>query len=301
MPVVADPPLMDPRPALTPAITGFDALLPGDMAARAELLGVKKANLDAFTMFALSVLAGGFIALGALFATTVAAGAAGVIPYGLTRLLAGLAFTLGLILVVVGGAELFTGNNLMVMAWANRKISSSRLMRNWTIVFLGNFAGAVATAAMLFLSGQYTFGGGVVGVAALVTASAKVGLGFVQAIMLGILCNILVCLAVWLTYSARSTTDKILAIIPPITAFVAAGFEHSIANMYFIPVALFIKAGAPVTFWAAAGVTPADYGSLTWGSFLLNNLLPVTIGNIIGGTVFVGAVYWFTYLRARAA
>ncbi len=275
----------------------FDALLPADMAAKAEQTGVKKAHLNPVSMFVLAVLAGAFIALGAIFSTTVVAGAGGALPYGVARLLAGLVFSLGLILVVVGGAELFTGNNLFVMAWASRKVSTRLLIQNWIVVYLGNFVGAVGTAVLVYLSGQFTFGKGAIGAAALATASAKVGLDFVPAVALGVLCNALVCLAVWLTFSARTTTDRILAIVPPITAFVAAGFEHSIANMYFIPIALFVKAGAPESFWANIGQTAADYPQLTWERFLFNNLLPVTLGNIVGGAVLVGAVYWFVYLR----
>jgi formate transporter len=183
------------------------------------------------------------------------------------------------------------------MAWASRKVSTRRLLKNWASVYLGNFVGALATAGLMYLSGQFAFGKGAVGAAALATAEAKVNLGFGQAIVLGILCNALVCLAVWLTFSARTTTDRILAIVPPIAAFVAAGFEHSIANMYFIPLALFIKAGAPASFWTNIGQTAANYPGLTWSRFLINNLLPVTLGNIIGGAVMVGAVYWFVYLR----
>jgi formate transporter FocA len=275
----------------------FDALLPPEMADRAEQLGVKKATMDRSCVFALAVLAGAFIALGAMFATTVVAGAADVLPYGVTRLLAGLVFSLGLILVVVGGAELFTGNNLIVMAWADGKIPTAALVENWIIVYLGNFVGALATAGLVYLSGQYTFGSGAIGAAALATASAKTGLSLGQAIALGVLCNALVCLAVWLTYSARSTTDRILAIVPPISAFVAAGFEHSVANMYFIPLGLLIQADAPESFWTAIGRTPASYPLLTWERFFLGNLLPVTIGNVIGGALMVGAVYWFVYLR----
>src|SRR3954447_7820687 len=166
-------------------------------------------------------------------------------PYGAARLLAGLAFSLGLVLVVVGGAELFTGNNLLVMAWASGKVTTGRLLRNWSGVYLGNFAGAAATAALVYLGGQYTFGGGAVGRAVLATAQAKAGLGFGQAAALGALCNGLVCLAVWLSYSGGSTADKIVAVVGPVTAFVATGFEHSVANMYFLPAGLLIKAGAP--------------------------------------------------------
>ena len=289
----------------------IDSLLPAEMAAKAEQIGVKKAHLNTLCMFVLAILAGAFIALGAIFATTVTAGSMAIkaadgtaafstgLPYGVTRLLAGLVFTLGLILVIVAGAELFTGNNLIVMAWANRKVSTRLLLKNWLVVYLGNFVGALATAAIMFFTGQYAFGGGAVGSTALATANAKVSFDFVQAIALGIMCNALVCLAVWLTFSARTTTDKILAIIPPITAFVAAGFEHSIANMYFIPIGLFIKDGAPDTFWKSIATTADKFPNLTWGNFFVNNLLPVTIGNIIGGAIMVGAVYWFVYLRSR--
>jgi formate/nitrite transporter len=243
----------------------------------------------------LSVLAGAFIALGAAFATTVGSGG-GDVPYGVLRLLVGLAFTLGLILVVVAGAELFTGNNLIVMAWASRRVSSGQLARNWTLVYAGNFVGAFATAVLVFLARQYTFGNGEVGVTALTVASTKTSLGFGQAIVLGALCNALVCLAVWLTYGAHTTTDKILAVIPPIAAFVALGFEHSVANMYFIPVALLIETDDA---WVDATAGVPDLSGLTWSSFLVDNLIPVTIGNVIGGAVMVGVVYWFVYLRRR--
>jgi formate/nitrite transporter len=223
------------------------------------------------------------------------------VPFGIVRLLAGLVFSLGLILVVVSGAELFTGNNLIVVAWASGKVSTRLLLASWLVVYLGNFTGALATAGLVYLSGQYTFGQGAVGAAALATANTKVGFEFWQAIALGILCNALVCLAVWMSYSARTTTDRILTVIPPVTAFVAAGFEHSIANMYYVPAGLLIKSGAPATFWSAIGKTAADYPNLTWGRFFLNNLLPVTIGNIIGGALMVGAVYWFVYLRGAAS
>ena len=275
----------------------FDALLPADMARKAENAGVAKANLGFYRMFALSILAGSFIAMGALFSTTVTAGSSGVIPFGLARFMGGLVFCLGLILVVVAGAELFTGNNLIVMAWAGRKVSTVQLLRNWVIVYFGNFVGSILTAYLVYLSEQYTFGGGAVGLNALTIANAKSGLHFMPALILGIFCNALVCLAVWLCMSARTTTDKILAIIFPITAFVAAGLEHSIANMYFIPIGLFIKAGAPDTFWNQIGKTAGDFANLTWGNFFLSNLLPVTLGNIIGGAVMVGLVYWFIYLR----
>lgn len=273
----------------------IDALLPPEMAQRAEYLGVRKAEAPRLATFTLAVLAGAFIALGAVFATTVAAGAAAVVPYGIVRLLAGLVFSVGMVLVIVGGAELFTGNTLIVMAWAGRKVTTRGLLRNWTIVYAGNFVGAIGTAILMLISRQYTFGGGAVGQVALATAVGKVGYGFAQAVALGILCNTLVCLAIWLTFSARSTIDRIAAVILPIAAFVAAGFEHSIANMYFVPIGLLIARFDPA-FTAASGV---DVSGLTWPSFLIGNLVPVTIGNIIGGAVLVAAVYWFIFLHRR--
>ncbi|HEY46304.1 MAG: formate transporter FocA [Anaerolineae bacterium SM23_ 63] len=270
----------------------IDALLPPEMARRAEYIGVRKAEAPVLTTFILAVLAGAFIALGAVFATTIAAGST-TLPYGVAKLLIGLGFCLGLVLVIVGGAELFTGNNLIVMAWASGKVSTRALLWIWAIVYAGNFVGSVGTAIMIFFSRQYLFSGGAVGATALGIATGKVGLGWIQAVFLGTLCNILVCLAVWLTFSARSTIDKIAAIIFPITAFVAAGFEHSIANMYFIPIGLLIKNFDP-TFVATLGL---DVSGLTWSTFLLKNLLPVTLGNIIGGSLFVAAVYWAVFLR----
>jgi formate/nitrite transporter len=233
--------------------------------------------------------------MGAIFATTVSAGAS-ALPYGVARFLAGLVFTLGLILVVVSGSELFTGNNLIVIAYANRRVTLGALLRNWGIVYLGNFVGALLTAGLMFLTRQYTFGAGSIGLAALNTGEAKTNLAFVQALALGIFCNALVCMAVWMCFSARSTVDKILAIIPPIAAFVAAGFEHSIANMYFVPIALLIKQFGTVKFFETIQKTPADFPHLTWNNFFLVNLVPVTIGNIIGGALMVGVMYWVIYL-----
>lgn len=276
----------------------FDALLPAAMAEKAAQAGVRKAQASFTTLFALGVLAGAFIAIGGLFSTVATAGASGMLPYGVIRTIAGLAFGLGLIMVVVGGAELFTGNTLIVMAFASGKVSLTALLRNWAIVYVSNFVGAVLTAALVFAANHYMAGQGAVGLNILSIGEAKTGLAFVPALAAGILCNTLVCMAVWLCFSARTTTDKILAIIPPITAFVAASFEHSIANMYFIPLALFVKDGAPTAFWDLIQKTPADYPHLTWANFA-SSLVPVTIGNIIGGAVMVGLVYWLIYLRQK--
>lgn len=287
---------------LSPQPVSIDTILPSAMAQRAEAGGVARAAMDPLAVFVLSILGGAFIGFGAVFATTVGAGSIGpdaILPYGVTRLVTGLVFSVGLIMVVVGGAELFTGNNMLVMAWANRKVTTHAVLANWAIAFTGNFIGAIATAALVFLSAQYTFGGGGVGLNALVIANSKSALTFMPAFVLGILCNALVCLAVWMCYGARTTIDRVATIVPPVSAFVAAGFEHSIANIYFIPAGLFIKAGAPESFWTSIGRAPTDFPAITWDNFIFANLIPVTAGNIVGGSVMVGAVYWFVYLRQR--
>lgn len=291
-------PLQD-RPEPGPG-AGFDALLPAEIARKAEATGVAKAGMDGMRLLTLAVLAGAFIGLGAMAATTLWTGTAGIMPFGVARMLGGLVFALGLILVVLGGAELFTGDNLMVMAWASRRISLAALLRAWAIVFAGNLVGAVATAVLVFLAGHHLLADGEVGATALAIGQAKVELPFLRAFFLGVLCNVLVCLAVWLCYGARSTTDKLLAILFPITAFVAAGFEHSVANMYFVPQAMLILWAAPDAFWAATGLDPAAFPAVT-ATGLAVNLLPVTLGNMVGGGVLVGMVYWFVYLRRPPA
>lgn len=275
----------------------IDALLPAEMALRAEHIGVSKAEAPTLTTVTLAILAGIFISLGAVFSTTVATGTSTAWPYGVAKLLTGFVFCLGLILVVVGGAELFTGNNMIIIAWSSRKVTTRKLLRNWVIVYIGNLLGSIGIAVLVFFTKQYTYAGGAVGATALSIANGKVGLDFFQAITLGIMCNMLVCLAIWVSFSARSSIDRIATIIFPITAFVAAGFEHSVANMYFIPIGLLIKAFDP----AFASATGMDLSGLTWGAFLVQNLLPVTIGNIIGGSVGVAAVYWSVFLRPGKA
>lgn len=262
----------------------FDALMPPAVAVRAEELGVKKATNDATSLFLLAVLAGAFIAVGALFSTTASVGAESL-GFGPAKVLAGLVFCAGLVFVVVAGAELFTGNNLIVMSWASGRVSTAQVLRNWGIVYVGNFVGALVTALLVYVAEQHTLAGGAVGGKAVGIGLAKVQLSFTVAFSRGILCNALVCLAVWLTLSCRSTGDKILAILFPITAFVATGMEHCIANMYFIPMALFIDGGT--------------IESLTWSAFFVKNLVPVTLGNIVGGSLMVGGLYWVIYLRGR--
>ena len=277
----------------------IDAYVPAQMAVRVEKAGIVKGNRDFFSTFTLAMMAGVFIALGAVFFTYVIHDS--TLSAGLTKLIGGFVFSLGLILVIITGAELFTGNNLIVMAVVSRKITLGQLLNNWGIVFTGNFVGSLIVVFLILLTGMWTAGNASVGVTALAIADAKVNLTFWQALSKGILCNILVCLAVYLCFSGRSVTDKILAILFPITAFVALGFEHSVANMYFIPAGLLLK-NSPEVLAAAQdmlGGVP-DLSNLTMYGFLVDNLLPVTLGNIIGGTIFVGLAHWFLFLRPAA-
>jgi len=275
-------------------IFGFDAFSPKEIAARVETIGVAKARLPLLSMLMLSVLAGAFIGLGALYFVLVKSDPS--LGFAARQVLGGVAFALGLILVVVAGAELFTGNNLLAMAWADGKISTRDLLRNWAIVCGGNLVGAAGLALLVFLSRHPEMNNSAIAQEYLRIAVAKVAMPFWTAFFKGILCNVLVCMAVWMALAGRSVIDKAVAIVFPISAFVAAGFEHSIANMYFIPLGLMIKALDP----AFTAGTDLDLSGLTWGTFLINNLLPVTIGNIIGGAVLVGAVYWSVFLRRRS-
>jgi formate/nitrite transporter len=262
-------------PAVTPSPQ--DAYPPDQIARLVEQVGVRKATLPLVPTLALGLLAGAFIAFGAMYYTLVTTGAD--MGFGPAQMLGGIAFSLGLVLVVVGGAELFTGNTLIVMAWAERRITTRQLARNWVLVYLANFGGALGTALLLAWSGTLALGDGAVAATAVRIAEAKVALPFGEALVRGILCNTLVCLAVWLCFAAHDVASKAIAIVFPISAFVALGFEHSIANMYLIPIGWLAGATA---------VTP-------WG--LLANLIPVTLGNVIGGGLFVAAVYWVIYLR----
>lgn len=269
----------------------IDALLPPQIAIKAEEIGVKKVKQNIIQTLLLSFLAGAFIGFAALFYTTTITGGADL-PFGVKKMLGGLAFCLGLVLVVIAGAELFTGNNLKVMALASGKISPLQLSKSWLLVYIGNLIGSVATAYGIYLTGQYAMADYEVGRLAINIANAKCQLPFIAALFRGIYCNVLVCLAVWLCLSARSSTDKILCILFPITAFVACGFEHCVANMYFIPMGMILKADSG--FLASIGTNASDYAALSMQGFI-KNLIPVTIGNIIGGAILVGAVYWLVY------
>ena len=265
---------MDNEPYLT------DAYPPQEIARKVERLGVAKARADTLTVLVLAVLAGAFISLGALLFTVVVT--ASTLGFGPTRLLGGVAFCLGLILVVVAGAELFTGNNLIAMAWASRLISTREVMRSWLLAYVGNVAGCFGTVLLVVWADVASLGDGAVGETAVRIARIKADLPLAEAFTRGLLCNALVCLAVWLAIGARSVTDKILAILFPITAFVAIGFEHSIANWFFLPFGLALDAHGAVS---VVGVG--------------KNLLAVSAGNVAGGTLLVAGVYWVAYLRGE--
>lgn len=273
-------------------MTGMDAFAPKDIAQLVETRGVAKANAPAVTTFVLGVLAGAFIGLGAVLSTTIATGSS--LGYGPTKWLAGVGFSLGLILVVVAGAELFTGNNLVVMSLVSRHITVGRLLRNWAIVYAGNAVGALSIAVMVWVAEWWKQAESGIGATALTTAATKAGLPFGVVFVRGVLANALVCLAVWLAVGGRTVFDKIIAIIFPISAFVAAGFEHSIANMYFIPVGMLIKDQPGLA--RTAGLTSDQMSNLDLAG-LATNLTAATLGNIVGGACLVGLVYWFVYLR----
>jgi formate/nitrite transporter len=258
---------------------GFDAYAPREIAQRVKAFCIVKAQLPLLPLAMLGLLAGAVIGLGALMFTLVASDAS--LGFAAARLLGGLAFSLGLVLVTVAGAELFTGNNMLAMAWADGCVTTRQVLRNWIVVALANFAGAVGLAVLVWLSGHAGLNDGQVGRAAIRIATAKAQLPLAQAFFRGLLCNVLVCMAVWMALAGRSVTDKAVAIVFPITAFVAAGFEHSIANMYFMPLAMLL--GAPIG--------AAD---------MARNLVPVIAGNLVGGSVGVALVYWVIYVRRGA-
>lgn len=266
---------------------GLDAYAPAEIAAKVQTMGVGKVQLPALTTFMLGTVAGGFIGLGALFYTIVASDPH--LPFAAGRVLGGVVFSMGLVLVVVAGAELFTGNNLMAMAWADGSVTTLQLLRHWALVYVANAVGAIGLAVLVYLSNHGALNEGAVGAAYVAIAAAKTALPFWEAFFKGVLCNLLVCLAVWLALAGRSVTDKILAVVFPISAFVAAGFEHSIANLYFIPVGLFLKD-------AAAIPATVDASALTWAGFGAH-LIPVTLGNIVGGSLLVALVYYVIYRR----
>lgn len=266
------------------AVFDFDAYSPAQIADKVAAIGVRKARLPARGLFLLGMIAGAHIGLGALFYVLVVSDAS--LSFAIARVLGGVVFSLGLVLVVVAGSELFTGNNLLVMAWADGQISTGELLRNWCIVFAANALGAAGLAVLVYLSNHGAMNAGAVGETYVKIAAAKAAMPFAEAFFKGVLCNLLVCLAVWLTLAGHSVTDKILAIVPPISAFVAAGFEHSIANLYFLPLGMLLR---------DASALP-EAAQLDWGG-VVHNLAAVTAGNVVGGSLLVAAVYFVIYRR----
>ena len=268
-------------------VFGSDAYSPAEIARRVSEVGVAKARLPVVSMAMLGLLAGAFIAMGSLYYTLVASDA--TLGFAATRVLGGLVFSLGLVLVIVAGGELFTGNNLLAMAWAEGAVSTGELLKNWAIALGANAAGALGVAVLIVVTGYPQMNGGAVGVTAVKIAAAKASLPFWEAFFAGILCNLFVCMAVWLALAGRSVIDKVVAVVFPISAFVAAGFEHSVANMYFISLGIFLKDTVDV-----AGIAGVD--RLDWTGYV-RNLVPVTLGNILGGSVLVALVYHVVYRR----
>ncbi|EAQ6365006.1 formate transporter FocA [Salmonella enterica] len=271
-------------------------LLPAEMAKVAEETGVYKTTKHPLKTFYLSVTAGVFISIAFVFYITSTVGTAGV-PYGIAKLIGGICFSLGLILCIICGADLFTSTVLIVVAKACGRITWRQLLWNWVSVYIGNLAGALFFVLLIWLSGEYMTANGGWGLNVLQTADHKMHHTFIEAVTLGILANLLVCLAVWMSYAGRSLVDKSMIMILPVAMFVASGFEHSIANMFIIPMGIIIRYFASPVFWNSINSSPADFSHLTVVNFITDNLLPVTIGNIIGGGVFVGLVYWVIYLR----
>lgn len=280
--------MAEPGPAPQLPIFNLQAYSPAEIKEAVEKVGVKKANFPFLVSFMLAIVAGGGIGLGAMYYTIVASDP--TLSFATVRVLGGLVFTLGLSLVLVGGAELFTGNNLIVMAWASGTVSTATMLRNWVIVYIGNFVGAIGLIVLVYYSHHLDMNDGRIGLSVLNTAAGKIRPDGTTLFFKGILCNVLVCAAVWLAYAGRSVTDKMMAVFLPISAFIAAGFEHCVANMYFLPLAWLL---------VQTGQAPANFdASLITISGIVHNLVPVTLGNIVGGAGFVGAVYWTIYRAA---
>jgi formate/nitrite transporter len=283
--------MADPANDSSEPIFNFNAYGPAEIQDAIEKVGAKKANMPFLPSFMLAVVAGGGIGFGALYYTIVASDAD--LSFATIRVVGGLVFSLGLVIVLIGGAELFTGNNLIVMAWASGRISTREVLHNWLIVYCGNLVGALGLVALVLLSHHADMNGGRIGLSVLRTADGKIDPDVVTLFFKGVLCNLLVCLAVWLAYAGRSVTDKVVGLILPISAFVAAGFEHCIANMYFLPLAwLLTQTGRVPAGFDASAITIAG---------IIHNLIPVTLGNIVGGSGFVGFVYWIIYRKGLGA
>ncbi|SFM90004.1 formate transporter [Izhakiella capsodis] len=274
----------------------FNLLMPAEMAKVAEDAGVYKATKHPFTTFFLAITAGVFISIAFVFYITATTGT-GVMPFGVAKLIGGLCFSLGLMLVVVCGADLFTSTVLIVVAKASGRISWTQLIYNWINVYIGNLCGTLLFVTLIWFSGQHMLANGAWGANLLETADHKLHHSFIEAVCLGILANLMVCLAVWMSYSGRTLLDKMFAMVLPVAMFVASGFEHSIANMFLIPLSIVVKNFASPDFWHMTGLTASQFPQMNAADFIIHNLIPVTIGNIIGGGLLVGLTYWVIYLR----
>lgn len=274
----------------------FESLMPPEMAKKAAEAGAYKVNKPFFKTFMLAMTAGVHIGIAFIFYTTVTSGTEGMAP-GIAHFIGGLAFSLGLILVVITGSELFTSSTLVVVARASNMITTKNLLKNWVQVYFGNLAGCLLLVFIMLIAQQYMSDNGGIGINAMKIAQHKMHHSFASAVALGTMANLMVCIAVWMTYAGRTLTDKMLILILPVAMFVASGFEHSIANMFQIPFAIGIKNFAPAEFWQMTGATASQFADLNVVDFILHNLIPVTIGNIIGGSVFVGLWFWAIYLR----
>ncbi|CDG87687.1 formate transporter FocA [Xenorhabdus bovienii] len=274
----------------------FNLFPPAVMAQIADDSGVYKVNKHPAVTYLSAIMAGVFISIAFVFYITATTGTSSI-PYGLAKLTGGICFSLGLMLVVIFGADLFTSTVLTIVSKATGRITWSQMLKNWINVYIGNLIGALFFVILMWQSGQYAVANGSWGLNVLQTADHKMHHTFIEAVCLGILANLMVCLAVWMSYAGRSLIDKLFALILPVAMFVASGFEHSIANMFLIPFGIIIKNFAPTEFWAKVGATPEQFPQLTVSHFITDNLIPVTIGNIIGGAILVGLIYWFMYLR----
>lgn len=278
-------------------------LMPAEIAEATIQAGIKKVGLSYRNMFILGILAGAFIAFASEGSNMAAFNLfAKAETFGLGKAIAGAIFGTGLMLVVVAGGELFTGNTMIIAGVLDKKVTIAAMLKNWFFVYLGNLVGSLLIAYMMTQSGLFSSGAHVLGGVTIKIAAYKVGLSFTQAFFLGIMCNWLVCLAVWMATGAKDIAGKLFAIFFPIWLFITSGFEHSVANMYYIPAGIMAKG---TKAWAdaaiALGVTPEMLSNLNWGSFFLKNLLPVTLGNIVGGGIFVGAIYWYVYIKRENA
>jgi formate/nitrite transporter len=299
--IKAPKPTEIPKPAEAPKpvqVLDLDAYSPSQIASRIDAVALVKAKYSTAQTFWMGINAGVYIALGAQFATLVISDS--TLHFGLNSIIAGIVFSLGLILVVVGGAELFTGNCLIIIGYADKKVTGKEVLDNWSISFIGNLIGSLIVVFFMYQSHQWEFFNDMVGAKALLIANKKVNLSFEVAFARGVLCNSMVCLAVWLCFSARNVADKIISLVFPVAGFIASGFEHCVANMYFIPMGVVLKKNPEVLAAAEkmAGKT-LNLSQLTWKGFVIDNQIPVILGNVVGGVILVGIMFWFVYLRPK--